>query len=253
VPVYDTVESRFCPVSPFQPFSERVFVPTWHSIPSHSPEDLLLKLPLHLGGGRPSVGMLPWLYRCAPALSGFALIGLVLLAFRPSRPAVNVSGTAGDHSAWEGCSSSVLSFACAKSLRFSQMLFIFYYSYAHLSMFLFVPQLSIAIWQTTKGLAAVGKKRRFGDSSSSSSMVYSDSGYSSDLSDEISSNGYPRSPSSITKADLPLEDRILHAIIVPNYMEELDTLRETLGVFAAHDRARYQYDVSWLLTFHYPG
>lgn len=37
---------------------------------------------------------------------------------------------------------------------------------------------------------------------------------------------------------------IIHAIIIPNYKEELDTLRETLEVLASHPQAHYSYDVS---------
>lgn len=39
------------------------------------------------------------------------------------------------------------------------------------------------------------------------------------------------------------QDRIIHAILIPNYKEELDGLRETLDVLACHPQARYQYDV----------
>ncbi|KAI1757297.1 glycosyl transferase family group 2-domain-containing protein [Xylaria castorea] len=38
-------------------------------------------------------------------------------------------------------------------------------------------------------------------------------------------------------------ERIIHAIIVPNYKEEMDTLRETLDVMASHPFARDTYDV----------
>jgi hypothetical protein len=37
---------------------------------------------------------------------------------------------------------------------------------------------------------------------------------------------------------------ILHAIIIPNYKEELDTLRETLEVLGCHSQASSAYDVS---------
>lgn len=39
-------------------------------------------------------------------------------------------------------------------------------------------------------------------------------------------------------------DNVVHAIIIPNYKEELDTLRETLDVLASHSQAHYSYDVS---------
>lgn len=39
-------------------------------------------------------------------------------------------------------------------------------------------------------------------------------------------------------------DRVVHAIVIPNYKEELDTLRETLEVLGSHPQARNTYDVS---------
>lgn len=39
-------------------------------------------------------------------------------------------------------------------------------------------------------------------------------------------------------------DLVIHAIIIPNYKEEYDTLRETLEVLASHPRAQDSYDVS---------
>ncbi|KAI1434850.1 glycosyl transferase family group 2-domain-containing protein [Xylaria sp. CBS 124048] len=38
-------------------------------------------------------------------------------------------------------------------------------------------------------------------------------------------------------------DRVIHAIIIPNYKEEMDSLRETLDVLASHPQARDTYDV----------
>lgn len=45
-------------------------------------------------------------------------------------------------------------------------------------------------------------------------------------------------------------DRIVHAIVIPNYKEELDTLRETLDVLGCHPQARNSYDVSNKITTH---
>lgn len=39
-------------------------------------------------------------------------------------------------------------------------------------------------------------------------------------------------------------DAIVHAIVIPNYKEEVDMLRETLEVLAYHPQARDSYDVS---------
>jgi hypothetical protein len=40
------------------------------------------------------------------------------------------------------------------------------------------------------------------------------------------------------------QDKVIHAIIVPNYKEDVDGLRETLDVLASHPQARMSYDVS---------
>lgn len=42
-------------------------------------------------------------------------------------------------------------------------------------------------------------------------------------------------------------DNVIHAIIIPNYKEEHDTLKETLEVLASHPQAQDSYDVSILL------
>jgi hypothetical protein len=40
------------------------------------------------------------------------------------------------------------------------------------------------------------------------------------------------------------QDKVIHAIIIPNYKEDVDGLRETLDVLASHPQARLSYDVS---------
>lgn len=39
-------------------------------------------------------------------------------------------------------------------------------------------------------------------------------------------------------------NNVIHAIVIPNYKEEVDSLRETLDVLASHPQARNSYDVS---------
>ena len=38
-------------------------------------------------------------------------------------------------------------------------------------------------------------------------------------------------------------EEVIHAIILPNYKEDIDTLRTTLHVLASHPRASSQYEV----------
>ncbi|KAI0022275.1 glycosyl transferase family group 2-domain-containing protein [Xylariomycetidae sp. FL0641] len=46
-----------------------------------------------------------------------------------------------------------------------------------------------------------------------------------------------------TDSDSGGHDRVVHAIVIPNYKEEIDTLRETLDVLACHPQARDSYDI----------
>ncbi|KAF7531495.1 hypothetical protein G7054_g8841 [Neopestalotiopsis clavispora] len=46
-----------------------------------------------------------------------------------------------------------------------------------------------------------------------------------------------------TDGDASAIENIVHAIVIPNYKEEVDTLRETLDVLASHPQARHSYDV----------
>jgi hypothetical protein len=69
------------------------------------------------------------------------------------------------------------------------------------------------------------------DASSTLSATSSEAG---DLDNEFYADG-----------DATPVDNVVHAIVVPNYKEEVDTLRETLDVLASHPQARNTYDVSY--------
>ncbi|KAF4975414.1 hypothetical protein FZEAL_7793 [Fusarium zealandicum] len=75
--------------------------------------------------------------------------------------------------------------------------------------------------------------------SSSETLTSSHDGASSsttgepgDLDAEFYTDGVPRAT-----------DNVVHAIIIPSYKEEPDTLKETLEVLASHPQAHYSYDV----------
>ncbi|KAK7427660.1 hypothetical protein QQZ08_005766 [Neonectria magnoliae] len=50
-------------------------------------------------------------------------------------------------------------------------------------------------------------------------------------------------PESYTDGVSTAADNVIHAIVIPNYKEEYDTLKETLEVLACHPRAQDSYDV----------
>jgi hypothetical protein len=113
----------------------------------------------------------------------------------------------------------------------------------HLQLLIYGPQLCISLHCLTRNIKAVRDcriARNLTTKQTKSSDVdsHTDSGYTSD--DSLTS----ASDVVITLPDQPSsEDSAWHAIILPNYMEELDTLRETLSVLASHARASQQYEV----------
>ena len=85
-------------------------------------------------------------------------------------------------------------------------------------------------------------------------QLYAESEYSDDKSSQhsLSVKSLPTSEGSSSRAstpkipgfpDQPLEP-VIHAIILPSYKEDIDTLRETLSVLASHFLAKPTYDVS---------
>ncbi|KAM0287661.1 hypothetical protein ACHAQH_000190 [Verticillium albo-atrum] len=82
--------------------------------------------------------------------------------------------------------------------------------------------------------------RRRGSSSSLSSSETLTSYYA--CSSISSQPGDPEVEAYSDSGDYAI-DRVIHAIIIPNYKEEVDTLRETLEVLASHPQAINSYDV----------
>ena len=78
---------------------------------------------------------------------------------------------------------------------------------------------------------------------SSTSLSSSETLTSSHASSSASSEAGDIEPEFYSDADVA-PDRVIHAIVLPNYKEEMDTLRETLDVLASHPQARNCYDVS---------
>lgn len=75
--------------------------------------------------------------------------------------------------------------------------------------------------------------------SSSETLTSSNNGYSSTTSEAGDTD-----PELYTDGGLQASVNVVHAIVIPNYKEELDTLKETLEVLASHPHAHEAYDVS---------
>lgn len=112
----------------------------------------------------------------------------------------------------------------------------------------FAARLSWSLWYVTKETKRVLSRRVW-----QSSRKGSQDGFVDD----------PPSPSrqlpdpSVFKFNDPSvyevdDEEVIHAIILPNYGEDLHTLTTTLSVLASHPRARSQYEVRTYYPFSSP-
>lgn len=129
--------------------------------------------------------------------------------------------------------------------------FAYYCLLIHVLVSMFPLRACWAIWDLTRNLRKTARSktlsdfrfahRRRGSSSSLSSsetLISEKDGYSASSSDAGDSD-----PEFCLDSDTA-RDKVVHAIVIPNYKEEMDTLRETLEVLASHTQARNTYDVS---------
>lgn len=128
--------------------------------------------------------------------------------------------------------------------------FAYYALLIHVLVFMFPLRSCYAVATITRSLKQAedrkklrdlkfGHRRRGSSTSLSSSETLTSS---KELSSSSSSEAGDADSEFFHEGDIA-PDRIIHAIIVPNYKEEIDTLRETLDVLASHPQARNTYDV----------
>ncbi|KAI2470008.1 glycosyl transferase family group 2-domain-containing protein [Annulohypoxylon bovei var. microspora] len=133
------------------------------------------------------------------------------------------------------------------------VVFAYYSLLIHFLVFAFPMRSCWAIFDVTRSLkkAARGRslrdfklyRRRRGSSTSlSSSETLTSSKEDSLPSSTTSSEIGDIEPEFYTDGDAE-SDHVVHAIVIPNYKEEVDSLRETLDVLASHPQARDSYDI----------
>lgn len=130
-------------------------------------------------------------------------------------------------------------------------IFAYYCLLIHFLVFIFPLRSCWAVFTITRSLRKAarakalrdikfGHRRRGSSTSLSSSETLTSS---RELSSTSSSEAGDLDPDCYADGDIA-PDRVIHAIVIPNYKEENDTLRETLEVLASHPQARNTYDVS---------
>ncbi|KAK1755163.1 glycosyl transferase family group 2-domain-containing protein [Echria macrotheca] len=132
----------------------------------------------------------------------------------------------------------------------SVTLFAYYCLLIHFLVFIFPLRSCWAVFTITQSLRKTARSKSLKDfkfahrrRGSSTSLSSSETLTSSrDLSSTSSSEAGDLDPEFYADGDIA-PDRVIHAVVIPNYKEENDTLRETLEVLASHPQARNTYDI----------
>ncbi|TLS26768.1 hypothetical protein PpBr36_05417 [Pyricularia pennisetigena] len=130
------------------------------------------------------------------------------------------------------------------------LVYAYYCLLIHVLVFCFSIRINYSLWDITRGVARVAHNKSLKDFKFSHRRRGSSTSLSSS---ETLTSSRASSTSCSEAGDLDMSDytvdadvatsHVLHAIIIPNYKEETDTLRETLEVLASHPQARDTYDV----------
>jgi hypothetical protein len=129
------------------------------------------------------------------------------------------------------------------------LFFAYYTLLMHIFVFIFPMRACWAVEDLTRGIKKVARNKQLNDFKFSHARRLSSTSLSSA---ETLTSSQASSASSeagdielgyYTDADVE-QEKIIHAILIPNYKENIDDLRETLAVLAAHPQARATYDVS---------
>ncbi|CAK7219613.1 hypothetical protein SCUCBS95973_003874 [Sporothrix curviconia] len=135
------------------------------------------------------------------------------------------------------------------------VIFSWYCLFVHVLVFSLPLRACWSIWDITTSLRKttqnkvvkvakefkLGHRRRSSSTSLSSSETLTSSRATSSASSEAGDGDGESAADSDTTVGT--QDQVIHAIIIPNYKEEVDSLRETLDVLASHPHARGSYDV----------
>lgn len=192
---------------------------------------------------------------CSRRVGGLSLLALIFLC---SWVLLNeIRSTRRDTTEYTGASSHQFRFKKgrreSRAEAISPIIFAYYSLFIHVLVTIFPFRACWGIWDVTRNLKKVARSsskelkafktgRKLSSSSLSSAETLTSSSPSSSKTsdtDDFDSGYY---------ADIDPDIRCpIHTLLIPNYKEDIDVLRETLDVLASHPRARCQYDVSLLL------
>lgn len=132
--------------------------------------------------------------------------------------------------------------------------FAYYCLFIHLLVFIAPVRACKAVWDITESLRREARalairdyKQQNVQRRNSQSSISSAETLTSDNTASLTSTSEATSDTEVEEfaaVDQSSPADVVHAIVIPNYKEEVDTLRETLEVLASHPMAATSYDVS---------
>ncbi|RYP90617.1 hypothetical protein DL770_003284 [Monosporascus sp. CRB-9-2] len=196
------------------------------------------------------MSLLNW---CSRRVGGLAMLGTLFLSYwvitkeaQATRYRYSYMPTK------DSLSSSTAGNPVAEGAGNWSVVFAYYCLFIHVLVFMFPLRSCYSTLDLTRNLQKMAKSKAIRDFKLSHQRRGSSTSLSSSETLTSSRDGSSVSASSSEAGDLETElytdadadaHRVIHAIIIPNYKEEVDTLRETLDVLASHPQARDTYDV----------
>jgi hypothetical protein len=186
-------------------------------------------------------GYLYWFCRCMPAFAIVLWILVCYQAFHPRIPGIltGVREISNDDYDW-------------RHLNTWEWIYVVYSVGSHVcACILFQCRLAWSTWNMCEEVRlakyeAAEVTRRYTESEAASSVDDKASLLSVSSNHSLPSSDAPLSRAPTPKAETfeELAESVIHAIIIPNYKEDYDTLRQTCAVLASHVLAKSSYDVS---------
>ena len=189
------------------------------------------------------MGLYAWSARCIPGFSILVLLALTLLALTDTTLPFQTSWHSAIYDTGRKPPIKSPHSGQVADLNWSQLIFAGYNVFIHFLSLLFPLRLCWSLWQITGQVQDLNsqhtttfnqatddtKSRTVGSVGASLSPI--------DTSGNKDRDDWPESPKGNS-------GMVFHAIMIPIYKEEIETLRETLDVLASHGQARTSYDVS---------
>jgi hypothetical protein len=182
---------------------------------------------------------------CLQRVANLSLVALLCLMFLAFRPAPKGENDTTDDSRKPGRGRN---HQYRPQITNSQLALVYYTILIHALGLIFPVRLCWAIRSTIKDLKFAQIRKvtlRRPTSKAHFRTIERGLGYEDSITSDCSESEIELATESSFTTDSEYEDELLvHAIILPNYKEEMETLRETLEGLASHQLARSSYEVS---------